>query len=81
MYSPIEVSDRCRKDSICRCLSSSKTIEALSDIYIATGLGGGRLLNVVSCSGSCNAESRLNESMGINGGPQSKEEYGSNEQL
>ena len=46
----------------------------MSDVYIATGLGGGRALNIVSCEVSFDAESRSNASMGIDGGRQSKEE-------
>jgi hypothetical protein len=81
MYSRIEVGDRWRKGPICSCLNRSGSIEVLKDIYIAAGFGGGRSLNVAPCSVSLNAEGRSNESMGIDGGRQSKEEYGSNERL
>ena len=81
MYSRSKVGDGSQKGSIWICLNRSGTIEAIRDVYIATGVGGGRVLNVIDFWGSWDVESRMNDSTGTGGGRQSKEDYGSGEEL
>jgi hypothetical protein len=81
MYSRNEVTDVGRKVSTCICRNRSGTIEVLSDVYIATGLAAGRVLNVALFWDTFNAESRINGSLGIDGRRQNKEEYGSGEEF
>jgi hypothetical protein len=57
------------------------SIDVLRNGYIATGFGVGRLLNVAGSWGALDTERRGNDSIGIDRGCQSKEEYGSNEGL
>ena len=57
------------------------TIDVLRDGYIATGFAVGRLLNVAGSWGALDTERRGNDGIGIDGGRQSKEEYGSDEGL
>ena len=76
MYSRREANDGRRKFSILICLNSSGRIEVLSNIYVATGLGFRRFLNVLGPWGSGDAESRIQAALCIDG---SKEKYESNE--
>jgi hypothetical protein len=56
-------------------------IEVLRNGYIATGFIGGRTPSIADSWRSIDAESRGNDSLGIGGGGQNKEEYGSSERL
>jgi hypothetical protein len=60
----------------------SGSIEVSSDTYSATTVGG-KVLDVAGFwgLGSWNAETRSNESIGIDGGRQNKEDYGRGEEL
>ena len=51
----------------------------LSNGYIATGGGVGRMLNVAGCWAAGEAEAGSDDAVGIDGGCQSEEEYGSDE--
>ena len=81
MYSHIKAVDGSQKGSICICRNRGGGIEGLSDVYVATGMVGGRTLNVAEYWGSFDTESRSNDSLGIDGGRQNEEEYGSGEGL
>ena len=76
MYSRCEANDGRRKFSILICLNRSGSFEVLSDVYIATGFGVRRILNVLSTWGSGDTESRIHANLCIDG---SKEKYKSNE--
>ena len=67
MCSRIKVSDAGRKGSICKCIGGSGSIDVLSDIYIATGIGLGRLLDIGSFWVPFDAERRGNGGMSVNG--------------
>jgi hypothetical protein len=73
MYSRCGVRDDRVIVSLCWRKRGGRT-EVLSDIYRATRSGLRRLLNVIG-----GAERRCNRTLGIDGGRQSKEKYGSNE--
>jgi hypothetical protein len=79
MYSRIKASNVSGEDSLCNRFNSSVSIEVLSDVYIATGLGLGWGLNIASCWVPFDAKSRSNDSMSVDGGSQSKEKYRNNE--
>ena len=79
MYSRIKASNVSDKDSLCIRTNNGGSIEVLSDVYIATGLGLGWALNIASCWVPFDAKSRSNDSMSVDGGRQSKEKYRSNE--
>ena len=81
MYSRSEVCDRRREMSISVCLNSAGCIDVLGNGYIATGSGLGRLLNVARCWVAADAEGRRDETVGIDEGCQSEEDYGSGEGL
>ena len=53
----------------------------MRDGYIATGFSVRRLLNVAGSWGALDTERRGNDSIGIDGGRQTKEEYASDEGL
>jgi hypothetical protein len=82
MYSRIKVGDGNRKGSICSCLDRGGSIDIPRDADIAT-TGGGRVLDVAGFGflGSWDAKTRRNEGIGIDGGRQNKEDYGSGEEL
>ena len=67
--------------SICVCLSTGGILDVFRNGYTATGLSGGRALNVALSWGSGNTQSRTKDNVGIDGGRQDKEEYGSGEGL
>ena len=66
-------------NSPCIRFNGSRSIEVLSNIYIATSLGLGWALNIASCWVPSDAKSRSNDSMGVDGGSQRKEKYRNNE--
>jgi hypothetical protein len=74
MYSRIEVCDRRLKLSVSVCLDSAGRIEVLSNGYIATGSGVGRMLNVARSWAAADAEGGRDDIVGIGGVCQSEEE-------
>ena len=81
MYSRIEVCDARRKLTASVCLDSLGRIDVLGDGYTATGRGIGRFQNVVGSWAAADAEGRTDDTAGIDGGRQSKEEDGSGKGL
>ena len=81
MYSRSEVCDQRHKPSVFVCLDSVGRIEVLSNGYSATGSGVGRMLNVARSWATADAEGRSDDTVGIDEGCQSEEEYGSGEGL
>jgi hypothetical protein len=81
VYSRSKVGDGSQKGSIWICLNKSGTIEAIGYVYISTGIGAGRVLNVIEFWVSWDVESRMNDSTGTDGRRQGKEDYGSGEEL
>ena len=81
VYSRSKVCDGNLKLSVCICLNSVGRIEVLSNGYTATGSGVGRMLNVAGSWAAADAEGRSDDTVGSDGGCQSKEEYGSGEGL
>ena len=81
MYSRSEVCDRRCELSVSVCLNSGRCIDVLSNGYSATGSGVGRMLNVARSWATADAEGRSKDAVGIDGGCQSEEEYGSGEGL
>jgi hypothetical protein len=79
MYSRSEAREGKLKVSACICLNTAGRVDVLRNAWSATALSGGGTLNVTCCWGSMNAHSRCKEKVGIDGGRQSKEEYGSDE--
>ena len=75
MYSRIKVSNVSGKTSVCIHFNNSGSIEVLSNVYIATRLGLGWALKIASCRVLFDVKSRSNDSMGVDGGRQSKEKY------
>ena len=67
------------KASVCIRFNSNGSIELLSDVYIATGLGLGWALSIASFWFPFDAKSRSNDNFSVDGGRQSKEKYSSNE--
>ena len=81
MYSRSEVCDRRRELPVSVCRNSGRCIDVLSNGYSATGSGVGRMLNVARSWTTADAEGRSKDAVGIGGGCQSEEEYGSGEGL
>jgi hypothetical protein len=86
MYSRREVNEVRLKASFCICRNSSGIAEVIRDVYIATLIAGGRLLNVALFwlswgAVSWDAKSRTKGSSGIDRRRQNKEEYGSGEEF
>jgi hypothetical protein len=79
IYSRREACNGNLKLPVCICLNRVGTIEVLSNGYIATGGGVGRMLNVAGCWAAGEAEAGSDDAVGIDGGCQSEEEYGSDE--
>lgn len=78
MYARIKVEDGNGEFSIGICSNTGGTVDVLRDVYCATGCSiGGRILNVGCYWGFWKAETRSNDTTGIDDGRQSKEEYGS----
>lgn len=69
---------------VCICLNCVGSIDVLRNGLIATGSATGRLLNVAGSWGAADAQGRRNDTailVGIDGGRQSEEDYGSGERL
>ena len=81
MYSHIEVNNGNIKASTSVCRDRGGRTKGLRNAYFATGIISGRLLSIADCWGSAEAETIFNANLGIDGGRQSKEEYGSGEGL
>jgi hypothetical protein len=81
MYSRSEACDGRLKLSVSVCHNGLGRIEILRNGYSATGIGFGRMLNVTRYWVDAAAEGRRDDSVGIDEGCQSEEEYGSGEGL
>jgi hypothetical protein len=75
VYSRSEVCDGRCKLSVSVGLNGAGRIEVLSNGYRATGGGIGRLLNVARSWVAADAEGRRDDTVGIDKGCQSEEEY------
>lgn len=76
MYLQIRGDNEREMASTCICQSSSANIEVLRDVYISTGFDvDGRALNISDCRNPFDTESWSNNSLSIDGGRRSKEEY------
>ena len=81
MNSRSEVREGTRKASARICLDTAGRVDVFRNACIATGRSGGRMLNVSCHRGRWTAENRFEGNLGIDGGRQCKEEYGSGEGL
>ena len=81
MYSHNEIDNGNIKASTSIYLNRGGRVEGLRNVYFATGIISGRLLSIADCWGPVEAETVFNANLGIDGGRQSKEEYGSGEGL
>ena len=81
VYSRSEVCDGRCNISVSIRLKGGRRIEVLRNGYIATGSGIGRLLNVARSWVAADAEGRRDDTVGIDKGCQSEEEYRSSEGL